>query len=315
MALAPHRARLYRRTKGAGASCAGKNIKRGAASNDWQAGDDRHGPDCPDRDAPGPRLAAPLPSKCRLVRRDSRRSGLQPSGRSGGELSDPSLHKLFRPSHVLCRDGPAGRCGGARVTEPRRRQRDQGRPLPAELPDLHRLLLRGAESWRHGRQLQSAVHGRGARLPGQGQRDRDHGHTRPQDAVREGRRAARQWRTAARRRVLVCQSPAGAEEHTLQALQTQTDCAAEGVAVRQPHRVGQRLPGEGGQARPRADRSRQRHRGSAIHGRDDGHAEGGDAHAREPDAQHASGDDVGARSRARAGTRDGRSAVFSMCSR
>ena len=47
-----------------------------------------------------------------------------------------------------------------------------------------------AESRRHGRQLQSALYARGADLPGQGQRHRDHGDARSQAAVRQGRGAA-----------------------------------------------------------------------------------------------------------------------------
>ena len=50
------------------------------------------------------------------------------------------VHDVSRPHADLWRDRPNGRCRGARAAEARRQKGHQSRPVPAELPDLHRLL-------------------------------------------------------------------------------------------------------------------------------------------------------------------------------
>ena len=105
--------------------------------------------------------------------------------------------------------GETGGARHARVAAARRTQGHQGRSVPAELADLHRLLLRRAEGRRDGRQLQPSLHRRRADAAGEGQRHRADGDARLAGAVRQGRGAARSGMPEARRRLLLPGAAAG----------------------------------------------------------------------------------------------------------
>ena len=110
-------------------------------------------------------MAQPLPAGRRLapdvrVRPPSTRCSTTPLAKYASRPAPTSSARsltLRRDRHASSIARPPG------LQTARRQEGHQGRALPAELPDLHRLLLRHAQGRRHGRQLQPPLHARGAR--------------------------------------------------------------------------------------------------------------------------------------------------------
>ena len=126
-------------------------------------------------------LAQSLPARRRLAHAVQGRAAIPAARRRGRPISPicPAPTSSARPSPTR-EIGAAGRARPAGLAAAWRAQGDQGRPVPAQLADLHRLLLCRAQSRRHGRQLQPSLYRRGADPAGEGQRHRADGDARPQ---------------------------------------------------------------------------------------------------------------------------------------
>ncbi len=212
---------------------------------------------------------------------------------------EPPLHDLPRQDTHLSRDRREGRPRHARAAAARRAQRHQSRSVPAELADLHRLLLCRDEGRRDGRQLQPPLHRRRADPAGEGQRHRADGDARLAGAVRQGGGAARCRVPEARRRCLLPGTSAGDQGRSVPAVQVEGPGAAAGFGG--PREDHPRSRGDGGRRSRREgqDRSADRCCGAAVHRRDDGHAQGRHAHACQLLREYAAGGGVEPRPRER----------------
>ena len=175
----------------------------------------------------------------------------------------------------------------------------QGRSVPAELADLHRLLLRRDEGWRDGRQLQPSLHRRRVDAAGEGQRHRADGDARLAGAVRQGGGAARGGMPEARRRRLLPRTSAGDQGRPVPAVQVEGSGAAAGFGG--PRENHPRSRGDGRRRPRREGQNRPAHRycGAAVYRRDHGHAERRHAHACQLLREYPSGGGVEPRSRER----------------
>ena len=132
-------------------------------------------------------LGGALSGRPRLGLRARAAAAVHAARRRGRDLRQPALSRLPRPQVELPRDRPAGRPRDQGLPGARRRAGRARRPVPAELPLLRDLLLRGAQGRRHGGQLQSAVRRARDRAPDRGFEHLDHGHAQHQGDVSQGR--------------------------------------------------------------------------------------------------------------------------------
>ena len=109
-------------------------------------------------------VAQPLPARRRLAHAAQCRAPL-PAARRGGRQATAALPctNFLGKTLTYAEIGRLVDARRGRAAAARRQEGNQGRAVPAQLADLHRLLLRRAEGRRHGRQLQPALHGQRAR--------------------------------------------------------------------------------------------------------------------------------------------------------